>query len=67
MIKDFFFSVVNECDSNPCVNGNCLDRVDSYFCQCPKFYTGINCETNTKQKGGGGGGGKPAKEGRGKK
>lgn len=35
---------VNECESNPCFNGECLDLVDSYKCLCPPTYLGDHCE-----------------------
>ena len=36
---------VNECSSDPCVNGaTCDDHVASYSCQCVPGYEGINCQ-----------------------
>ncbi|XP_050817319.1 protein crumbs homolog 1 isoform X5 [Gopherus flavomarginatus] len=35
---------IDECFSNPCVHGNCLDRIASYKCSCDPGYTGVNCE-----------------------
>ncbi len=36
---------MDECASNPCWNGGrCTDYVNSYTCQCPPGYDGINCE-----------------------
>lgn len=43
----YHFPDVNECDSNPCVNGGTCrqrDHQDIYWCQCPPGYTGDNCE-----------------------
>ena len=31
------------CRSKPCVRGTCVDIFDSYRCDCPQFYSGINC------------------------
>jgi len=39
---------INECDSEPCLNGgNCSqDRApNQYECQCPLGWTGANCES----------------------
>lgn len=36
---------INECASNPCVNGDCIDQVGDYSCHCRLPYTGKNCET----------------------
>ena len=37
---------VNECKSNPCMNGGtCTDKVYRYTCKCPDGYTGANCES----------------------
>jgi len=36
---------VNECLSNPCLNGGtCLDRFAYYFCSCTAGFAGTNCE-----------------------
>ena len=37
---------VNDCMSNPCVNGgNCTDGINEYNCACVLGYTGTDCET----------------------
>jgi hypothetical protein len=35
---------VNECDTNPCVNGECEDCLNSYTCNCWTGWTGTNCD-----------------------
>ena len=35
---------LQECASNPCVNGVCLDGVSNYTCQCNVGFTGTHCE-----------------------
>uniref|UniRef100_A0A8R1TMF0 EGF-like domain-containing protein n=1 Tax=Onchocerca volvulus TaxID=6282 RepID=A0A8R1TMF0_ONCVO len=36
---------VNECHSNPCIRGKCINEFGSYRCECPHDFTGRNCET----------------------
>ena len=45
------FSVqIYACDSNPCQNGatcsNDANDISKHKCQCPDWFTGINCEGN---------------------
>jgi hypothetical protein len=41
----FLFSTeVNECQSNPCHNGRCYDRFQSYMCRCYIGFYGKLCE-----------------------
>ncbi|KAK7080255.1 DNA repair protein Rad9,Rhp9, partial [Halocaridina rubra] len=35
---------IDECASDPCLNGECIDEINAYFCQCLPGYEGINCE-----------------------
>lgn len=45
---------INDCGSNSCVNGKCIDDIASYRCDCKKGYYGKHCEhkenDNTKGK-----------------
>nr|XP_054759225.1 fibropellin-3-like [Lytechinus pictus] len=34
---------VNECQSNPCENGVCVDRPGTFQCYCVPGYTGVTC------------------------
>ena len=36
---------INECESDPCINGKCKDGNNKYTCECDPGYTGVNCET----------------------
>ena len=36
---------MNECDSNPCLNGgDCVDGVHNYTCICPSEFIGRHCD-----------------------
>ena len=38
---------VNECTSNPCMNGGtCNNLINSYTCTCPRGYSGSRCQTS---------------------
>ena len=44
----FSLSELDECDSQPCINGaTCTDGVNSYHCECTPGYDGDSCETST--------------------
>jgi len=36
---------IDECESNPCVNGDCENEINAYVCHCSPGWTGVNCET----------------------
>ncbi|XP_066295929.1 sushi, von Willebrand factor type A, EGF and pentraxin domain-containing protein 1-like isoform X2 [Branchiostoma lanceolatum] len=43
---------VNECASNPCMNGgSCVDHINTFTCLCTPGYSGINCQTDTNKCG----------------
>ena len=45
-ISDIVLVDINECSSNPCMNGaTCTDAVNAYTCGCVAGYTGSHCET----------------------
>jgi len=35
---------IDECESNPCGEGECINRLNSHTCICVKGFTGTNCE-----------------------
>ncbi|XP_025835498.1 protein crumbs isoform X2 [Agrilus planipennis] len=37
---------IDECDSNPCVNGVCQDRIGGYVCECNPGYEGEICQND---------------------
>ncbi|KAK2142636.1 hypothetical protein LSH36_930g00127 [Paralvinella palmiformis] len=37
-------AAINECMSSPCEQGECVDRYDSFVCQCPAGFQGERCE-----------------------
>ena len=37
-------SEINECASNPCLNGaNCTDQLNGFSCSCPINFIGSTC------------------------
>lgn len=35
---------INECESNPCRWGNCVDKIGHYECECEEGFKGAHCE-----------------------
>ena len=45
MSSFFFFSDINECLENPCLNGGiCENTLGSFMCDCPPNWMGPRCE-----------------------
>ena len=48
-LKHFFPYIIatvdiNDCNPDPCVNGDCTDEVDGYSCVCVAGYAGDDCD-----------------------
>ncbi|XP_058806153.1 protein crumbs isoform X2 [Phymastichus coffea] len=35
---------INECESNPCIEGVCMDRIGGYNCECDEGFEGEHCQ-----------------------
>ena len=36
---------IDECQSNPCVNGKCIDEILGWTCECDAGFEGKACES----------------------
>ena len=43
------FPDINECESSPCLNGECIDGENKYECVCHPGWTGPNCGEGNAQ------------------
>ena len=39
----YLYTDIDNCNPNPCFNGECVDGVASYTCNCDDGWTGENC------------------------
>ena len=46
-LRIFYVSDIDDCNHQPCVNGNCIDAINAYSCSCDSGFTGFNCSTGT--------------------
>ena len=35
---------INECESSPCLEGTCMDRIGGYTCECNEGFEGDHCQ-----------------------
>lgn len=42
---------IDECESNPCVNGDCIDQIAAYQCECLPGWTGTTCDVPAEPTG----------------
>ena len=46
---DFSNVDLDECESDPCMNGaECTNEASAYSCVCVEGFTGVNCETGQR-------------------
>ena len=42
---------INDCYSQPCIQGTCVDGQNNFTCICPHLYNGTTCENDLSQFG----------------
>lgn len=44
----FLMLDIDECQSSPCIQGNCSDIVNEYRCHCFPGFEGLQCQIGTE-------------------
>ena len=49
LLKISFFNWTPQCESNPCVNGECIDGIAAFTCTCNAGWEGQLCDVNINE------------------
>ena len=44
MVLILVLTDINECSSNPCLNGTCIDEINMFSCECDGGWKGLLCD-----------------------